>query len=234
LLRTFKHVVFRIVNKFCYFDSLHIIVLNREDLKPFDADKNQRLSTRIATREDLKIMQEQGSWHINRMKMKYFNQGDTCLLSYVDNNLAGYTWAHSNGCPELVAGLRVSVPDEYLYNFAGFTLPEYRGHGLQSFRHRELLNRHRWRNKKGLLGFVIHTNHSSRRGQSKSGYKRIGSIYLIGGKSRFYAHIGKSLRNMGIKRLNSNVANKNDTAVNLSRRMITVPTVEREFNELKS
>ena len=200
--KTLQHAVFRLVNRFFYFDCLHIIVLDRDNLKSLDPTKTHRLSTKIATLEDLKEMEKQGCWNIHQRKIGYFNQGDTCLLSYVDNKLAGYTWAHTNGCPEFVAGLKLSVPHEYLYNSAGFTLPDYRGYGLQSFRHHELLNHHRWRNRKGLLGFVVHTNHSSKRGQEKSGYKRIGNIYVIGRKSNFYALIGKNLRSMGIKRIN--------------------------------
>ncbi len=200
--KTLQHAVFRLVNRFFYFDCLHIIVLDRDNLKSLDPAKTHRLSTKIATLEDLKEMEKQGCWRIHQRKIEYFNQGDTCLLSYVDNKLAGYTWAHANGCPELVSGLRVRVPHEYLYNFAGFTLPDYRGYGLQSFRHHELLNHHRWRNRKGLLGFVIHTNYSSKRGQGKSGYKRVGNIWLIGRKSNFYALIGKNLRSMGMKRIN--------------------------------
>ena len=200
--KTLQHAVFRLVNRFFYFDCLHIIVLDRDNLKSLDPAKTHRLSTKIATLEDLKEMEKQGCWHIHQRKIEFFNQGDTCLLSYVDNKLAGYTWAHTNGCPEFVAGLRLSVPHEYLYNFAAFTLPDYRGYGLQSFRHHELLNHHRWRNRKGLLGFVIHTNRSSKRGQDKSGYKRIGNIYIIGRKSNFYALIGKNLRSMGIERIN--------------------------------
>ncbi len=200
--KTLQHAVFRLVNRFFNFDCLHIIVLNREDLKSLDPAKTHRLSTKIATLEDLKDMEKQGYWRIHQREIEYFNRGDTCLLSYVDNKLAGYTWVHTNGCPEFVAGLRLSVPHEYLYNFRGFTNPDYRGYGLQSFRHHELLNFHRWINKKGLLGFVVHTNHSSRRGQEKGGYKRIGNIYVIGSKSHFCALIGKNLRSMGIKRIN--------------------------------
>jgi hypothetical protein len=200
--KTLQHAVFRLVNRYFYFDCLHIIVLDRDNLKSLDPAKTHRLSTKIATLEDLKEMEKQGCWHIHQRKIEFFNQGDTCLLSYVDNKLAGYTWAHTNGCPELVPGLRLSVPHEYLYNFAAFTLPDYRGYGLQSFRHHELLNHHRWRNRKGLLGFVIHTNYSSKRGQGKSGYKRVGNIWLIGRKSNFYALIGKNLRSMGIERIN--------------------------------
>lgn len=199
--KTLKHVVYRLINRFCYFDCLHIIVLNRENLKPLDPTNAHRFSTRIATLQDLREMNKQGCWHIHRKKLEFFNQGDTCLLSYVDDQLAGYTWAHTNGCPELVPGLRLRVPREYLYNYAGFTHPDYRGYSLQSFRHHELLNHHLWRDRKGLLGFVIHTNYSSKRGQEKSGYKRKGNIWLIGSKSYFCALIGKNLRGIGIKRI---------------------------------
>jgi hypothetical protein len=201
VVKTLKHVMYRLVNRFLYFDCLNIIVLNRENLKPLDVANLGRLGTRFATLEDLREMQKQGCWDTNQKKIDLFNQGDACLLSYVDNKLAGYTWAHINGRPEIVPGLRISVPDEYLYNFAGFTLPDYRGYGLQSFRHHELLNHPRWKDKKGLLGFVIHTNYSSRRGQEKSGYQRLGNIWLIGAKSRFYALIDKNLQRMGIRRI---------------------------------
>jgi hypothetical protein len=98
------------------------------------------------------------------------------------------------------------VPREYLYNYAAFTLPEYRGFDLQSFRHHELLNHQQWKDKKGMLGFVRHTNYSSKKGQGKSGYTRIGDIWLVGKKSNFYALIDKNLRNMGIKRINASLS----------------------------
>jgi len=203
-VRMLRHAAFRLINRIIYFDCLHIIVLDRDDLKSSDPAKIRRLSAKIATLEDLKEMEEQGCWNVHQRKIDFFNQGDTCLLSYVENNLAGYTWAHLSECPEFVAGLRLRIPDEYLYNSSAFTHPDYRGYGLQSFRHHELLNFHQWRNKKGLLGFVVHTNYSSRRGQEKAGYKKIGNIYVIGSKSHFYAFIGKNLRDMGIKRVNKN------------------------------
>ena len=202
--KTLRHAAFRFINRYLYFDCLHIIVLDRDNLRSLDPAKTHRLSSKIATLEDLKEMEEHGCWHIHQKKFELFNQGDSCLLSYVDNKLAGYTWAHTLGCPELVPGLRLSVPYEYLYNFAGFTHPDYRGYGLQSFRHHELLNHHQWKDKKGLLGFVIHTNYGSKRGQEKSGYKRIGNIYVIGSKAHFCAFINRNLRKMGIKRIHKN------------------------------
>jgi len=200
-VKTLKHALFRFINRFVYLDCLHIIVLNRGDLRPLDPANGHRLSTRIATLKDLQEMERQGCWEIQQRKIGFFAQGDICLLSYVDDNPAGYTWAHTQGCPELVPGLRLSVPRDYIYNYAGFTLPEYRGYGLQSFRHHALLNHNKWSDRKGLLGFVIHTNYSSMRGQDKSGYIRIGDIWLLGTKANFCALVGKSLRNMGIRRI---------------------------------
>ncbi len=200
-VRMVQHAAFRLVNRVLRCDCLHIIVLDREHLPPPAADLGRRWSVRDATLEDLMEMQRQGGWEINRDKLACFHAGDTCLLSLVDGQRAGYTWAHTRGCPELLPHLRLRVPREYVYNFAAFTLPQYRGCGLQSFRHHALLNDPRWADKKGLLGFVLHTNYSSQRGQGKSGYRRIGDLWLLGTKSTFYVHIGRELRRLGIRRL---------------------------------
>lgn len=199
--KTLQHAAFRLINRFCHFDCLHIIALDRENLRPLDPAKAARLSAKVATLEHLKEMERQGCWGLPERTVDYFNRGDTCLLSYIDDKLAGYTWALESGCPTLVAGLTVSVPHEYLYNFCGFTHPDFRGYGLQSFRHHALLNDQRWMDRKGLLGFVVHTNRSSQRGQNKSGYRTLGKIHIIGKGRRLYAHLGKSLRSMGIKRI---------------------------------
>ncbi len=201
VVKTLENAVFRLVNRFFYFDCLHIIVLDRENLKPLDPTNTNRFSSKIATREDLEEMEKQGCWSM-RGRMKLFERGDTCLLSYVENKLSGYTWIFTNGCPSFVeCGLRLSVPDGYLYTTYSWTHPEYRGYGLQSFRHHEILNHPRWRDKKGLLGLRLHTNHSTKRGQGKSGFQGIGNIYIIGRKSNVHALIGKNLQSMGIKRV---------------------------------
>lgn len=200
-VKTLVHATFRFINRFFHFDCLHIILLSRENMKPLDPAKTRRLSSKIATLEDLKEMENQGCWRM-KGKMELFHRGDTCLLSYVDNKLAGYTWILTNGSPSfVVCGLRLSVPDGYLYNFEGWTHPQFRGHGLQSYRHHEILNHPQWRNITGLLGYRVHTNHSSKKGQDKSGFERIGNVYIIGRKSNVHAYVDKNLRSMGINRV---------------------------------
>ena len=138
---------------------------------------------------------------IGPSKVNSFLAGDTCLLSYVDGELAGYTWAHTRGCPELIPGFVISVPAQYAYNYAGFTSPEFRGLGLQAYRHRVLLEDRVCGDCHGLLGFVAHTNFASRRGQTKSGYRTVGSVWLVGTRRHFVALFSDGLRRMGIRRL---------------------------------
>lgn len=202
MAKTLPYAGFRLLNRFFHFGCLHIIALDRENLKPLDPAKAHRLSTKVATLEDIKEMEKQGCWHFPPKIFEYFDRGATCLLSYIDDELAGYTWVLGDERPAIIEDLRLIAPDGYLYNFAGFTLPEYRGYGLQSFRHHELLNHPRWRTRKGLIGYVIHTNRISKRGQDKSGYKRIGKAYVIGRPPNVYALIGKNLLSMGFKRIN--------------------------------
>ena len=191
----------RLINKIVFLERLNVIVLDRDRLRPLKPDPRVKLTSRLATLQDLEALHQDPLWEVDEDKLQYFHAGDSCLLSYADGQLAGYTWAHTLGHPELIPNLTISVPDSYLYNYAGLTLKEFRGVGLQPYRHHALLNHEKWQNKKGLLGYVKHMNFASRHGQEKSGYRTIGSIWMFGRPRSFRVYISKSLRNIGVKRL---------------------------------
>jgi len=195
------HALFRLLDSVMLFKRMDIIVLERDHLQPLDPALTARFSSRLATLTELEAMQADPRLGIHAGKLQSFRAGDSCLLSYVDGRLAGYTWAHTLGHPELIPGLEVSVPAQFLYNYAALTLPEYRGLGLQPYRHHQLLSNGLWQDKRGLLGFVLHTNFASRRGQAKSGFRKIGSIWLFGSRRHFAALFSGSLRRLGIRRL---------------------------------
>jgi hypothetical protein len=180
---------------------IHIIVLDRDQLKPLDPAMIARFSSRLATLSDLEAMQDDPRFDLRPSKLNRFREGDSCLLSYVDGKLAGYTWAHTLGRPQLIPGLTISVPDQFLYNYAAVTLPEFRGLGLQAYRHHQLLSSDLWQDKRYLLGYVLHTNFASRSGQAKSGYRIIGSVWLVGGRRHFVAVFSGAVRRLGIRRL---------------------------------
>lgn len=196
-----QYALHRLVNKVAFFECMHIIVLDREQLRPLDPALTAKLTSRFATLADLEELQKNPKLGIQADKLAYFNVGDCCLLSYADDKLAGYTWAHTLGRPELIPGLTISVPRRYVYNYAALTLPEFRGLGLQPYRHHQLLNSNLWHGKCGLLGYVFQTNFASRKGQTKSGYRKIGSIWLLGSRRCFFAWFSPALRRFGVRRL---------------------------------
>jgi hypothetical protein len=196
-----QYALYTLVNKAMFFECFHVIVLDRDRVRPLEPTPGHTLSYRLATLQDLESMRLEPRWDISDERMRFFKAGDCCVLSLVDGRLAGYTWVHADGRPELMTNLVIAVPTEYLYNYAGLTLPEFRGAGLQPYRHHVVLNHERWRDRKGLIGYVRYTNRASQKGQDKSGYRRIGSIWLLGSRRRFWTHFSRSLRDMGIKRL---------------------------------
>ena len=196
-----QYTLYTLLNKVCFFEIFHVIVLDRDKVRPLEPAANGRLSSRLATREDLAAMRKEPRWDVSDDRMRFFEAGDVCVLSYVDEQLAGYTWVHAQGRPELIQNLVISLPPEYLYNYAGLTLPEFRGAGLQPYRHHVVLNQDQWRDRKGLIGYVRYTNMASRKGQEKSGYRRIGSMWLLGSRRRFWVYFSRTLRDLGVGRV---------------------------------
>jgi len=201
--KAIQRSMYSVTNKHLQIRRVEVICLEREHLNARAPKNDTALSSRLATEEDLLAMREAGRWDISNELLEDFRSGNSCLLSYVDGNLAGYTWIHNDGRPQILPGLRIRVPEEYLYNYAGYTDPEFRGRKLQSFRHDAVLNLPQWRSKKGMFGYVECTNWSSKKGQSKSGYTKVGEVSLIGRGNRFLAHFSNELKSLGIRRLHA-------------------------------
>ena len=200
LPRAVERSVYLGVNRYVTARRLDVIHLTREHLAPSEPAAT-KIKSRLATEDDLQRMRSEGRWDVGEELLAAHRAGDRCLLSYIDGKLAGYTWVHAAGTPHLFEGLRLRIPDEYLYNYAGFTHPEFRGHGLQAYRHHEILRRPEWRDRKGLLGYVQCVNWSSRRGQTKSGYRPLGWLGLVGTRSRFAVFVSRELEQLGIRRI---------------------------------
>jgi hypothetical protein len=181
-----------------YIDFWNIIILPREAAFLPAGLSTNALSSRFASYDDLVRLRNQGAWNIDAEKLTLFDQGDRCLLSCVNNEIGGYTWAHTEGCPEVKPGLRLKIPPQYVYNYAGFTSPRFRGMKLQPYRHYMLLNQEEWQEKAGLLGYVKYINWSSRRGQQKSGYRSVGLMILFRFRKAYHVFFSKKLRRLGI------------------------------------
>lgn len=156
------------------------------------------VSTRLARAQDLQALEAQGDWGMDAAKWRCFEQGDWALLSEHQGELAGYTWIHERGCPEILPGLWLRLPPGWLYNFAAFTHPRFRGGGLQAARHGAVFQQVRWQDSVALLGWVHWSNHASQRGQARSGYQPLGHL-LRWGWGRWRWHwLSPALRGLGL------------------------------------
>lgn len=194
-------VVDWLVNRFLFVDAFVVVVLDREKVKRPRVVDMQPVTFRLARYEDLRALSRRPELDLGDDRLRAYLEGDSCLLQYVGDELAGYTWVHADGRPLLIPGLRLKTPDAYLYNYASLTLPRFRGRNHQALRHHELMQQARWRDRAGLLGYVRHTNWSSRAGLQKSGYRELGRIWMAGSGENLIAWIPPSLRKLGIARL---------------------------------
>lgn len=165
---------------FVRLEWVHVIVLDRARARPLPADASARCTWQLADEATLLALQAQEDWQIDAVKLAALRAGDQCLLSLVDGRPAGYTWVHSRGSPEILPGVWLRLPPGWLYNFAGYTHPRFRGGGLQSWRHAAVLQHPSWQGAPGLVGWVRATNHASRRGQGRTGYVPVGWIVRVG------------------------------------------------------
>lgn len=185
------------------YERLDVVVLARETIRPIKSSRPGVTSVRVAERADIEFMHQAGDWWLGEEKIGWLDLGYVCFLSEVDGQIAGYTWAHNLPTATLLDDLVITIPDRFVYNFDGFTHPDFRGYGLQSVRHQGVLDHPQWRGKRGLLGYVAGTNVSSKRGQGKSGYVGVGAIRCARMGGRMRTLFGRSLTAFGVARVPS-------------------------------
>ena len=215
----FQQGVEALVNALVPFERLHIIEGSRTRVEagaalppgggapaappmaPSAPVQEGQFATQLADDETLDALQREGGWGIDEVKRALLRAGDVCVLSLMDGRIAGYTWVHTQGCPELLPGLRLQLPLGALYNFAGFTHPDYRGAGLQARRHRALWAQPDWADRQVMFGYVKATNFASRQGQSRGGYRKVGTVLRLGPNGRWWTWLSPALHRRGLTRL---------------------------------
>jgi hypothetical protein len=138
------------------------------------AAKNHTL--RFATLEDLERLQADPTSNFSPWDVDAHREGCRCLLQLDGEKLVGHTWVSTAPLIELRWGLHFNMPDDMVYNYHGYTAPQYRGTAFQALRHLKLLELMKSQGKRRLLGYVDDLNYRSLRGVEKSGYRRVGTL----------------------------------------------------------
>ncbi len=180
-------------------EILYIIMNDRRNIRKPKLKFNEKMLFKIATRQDLLTLKDQGEYQIDEEKLDLFDRGELCLLNYSNDEVAGYTHAHVSGRPILKPHLELEIPDNMIYNFAGFTLPKFRGRNHHGMRHYELMQLPQCLNKRYMIGYVEFDNFAALRGDRKSGYAKIGYILVLGIARWKFIYLSKDLRKHEIR-----------------------------------
>ena len=142
---------------------------------------------RFLTVEELQFYAKAGGYNLCKDDLVSNESENRCLGQFASEKLVGYSWLSFSGMVDLGWGLHFNLPDDMAYNYNGYTLPAYRGGGLQGLRHLAILKHAQLAGKTRLFAYVDHLNYRSLHGVRKSGYRPIGAISGLkrDGKLRF-------------------------------------------------
>lgn len=143
------------------------------------------VSVRVMSRNELREFEVCPEMQLPRLFMdEAYAAGDVCIGGFVDGEFCGYSWYSEKDSPSSV-GLTTSFLGDYVYTYKNFTLPQFRGLGMQVAIKEFALNFYKSKGKKGIVLAVESQNFASRRSTVDAGGRVVGYwMYLL--KNKFY------------------------------------------------
>lgn len=168
------------------FYRIHLFELKDPKPLPSALEAAREHVFRFAAVEEIEALLRSGQTTLMAADVPAARRGDRCLLQLAGETLVGYSWIAGSPLVHLAKGLHFNLPDDAVFDYRGYTAPEYRGAGFQALRHLKLLEHIRCEGKTRLFGHVEHLNFSSLKGVRKSGYAEVGDITIVkrGGRVR--------------------------------------------------
>jgi RimJ/RimL family protein N-acetyltransferase len=153
-----------------------LVGLAEADLDAAASDARSVARCHRATREEVARLVTEG--HQEPEALAIFDQGDACLVQLLDGRFAGLVWVSARPAVELLPGVSLHIPEDAVYSCRTWTHPAFRGEGLQSVRHRAILDFAREAGRHRFFAYVKSTNFESLKGVRKSGCKPIGKVQV--------------------------------------------------------
>ncbi len=168
---------------------LELVALTDPRPLPSAVEAAREHAFRFATEADLLHYGADARANIVASDLEGLRRGDRCLLQLDGERLVGYAWIAGSPLVHVEDGFHINLPDDTVYNFKSYTASEYRGAGFQALRHLQLLQRLEPEGKRRLFGYVNHLNLDSRRGVRKSGYRRVGVLWIVRKRGKVRARL---------------------------------------------
>jgi hypothetical protein len=127
-----------------------------------------------------------------------FDRGDECFALYDGDRLASSIWFATRPTP-VADDFLVHFDAGWVYNYKGFTHPDYRGKRLYSIGLTQALRSYAARGSRGVLSYVRSTNFPSRRARAHTGQRVFGKIYVVRVRGRALAWSSPGCRAYGFR-----------------------------------
>lgn len=183
---TFNEIVIKAINFIFFFKIYRCMILTMKTI-----DKNYLYNNIeynyhfIEINKLLNYSKKELDMTYNFIK-KAIEKNDYCYGIFKDDELISYGW-YSNKTTEITDDLQIQFKSNYIYQYKGFTISEFRGKRLHAIGMAKALQSLSDSGVDGLLAIVESTNYNSRKSVYRMGYRDFGKIivFKIGKQYRF-------------------------------------------------
>jgi ribosomal protein S18 acetylase RimI-like enzyme len=113
-------------------------------------------------------------------------RGDRCYASFDGDRLTSYAWYTTRpaALTEIDGNLVLHFDPSYAYMYNAYTLPRYRGRGLNAFGMAAAVDALTEEGRRGVLAYVDSTNFAAASSCARVGYKAFGRVvvFKVGGR----------------------------------------------------
>jgi Acetyltransferase (GNAT) family len=178
--------------------DLRIIkVIKREVVNPDFLESDEAFQWQFLDESQMFELARHPDYHLTESFVQTaLEKGDECYACFDGDELACFGW-YSNK-PTDDEGLTFHFSPDYIYGYAAFTHPKYRGRRLHTIRICRALREYLDRGFKGVVSAVYSHNFRSLRAAARSGCQDIGYIFVLKIGGHAWIHVSRGCRQYGI------------------------------------
>lgn len=188
---TLYHAAYRAANRVAHLAVWDALAITLERVDPSFLADPQRASGRMVDPESLRpYVARPDSMLTDAFLDEAGAKGDRCYAFFHGNVLASYGWYTSRPTRvhEISDDLVLHFDPAWVYMYAGYTHPDYRGRRLHAVGMSAALEALTREGKKGLVSYVDASNDASLRSCARMGYETFGRVMILEVAKQYVCH----------------------------------------------
>ena len=180
---TLKRSAYRMVRRLFKFTIVNVFLLDIDPLRQRPLESS-RFGFRFLSADEIRKLADDPANDLDAALAGRLELGhEFCFAAFDGGQLANYSWyAQHHIEPEHSLGAGLTMPDDTMYVYKGFTLPAYRGQRLNGATIQRAAQIFAGMGIERFVGVVEYANWASVRSCERLGFRRIGSFACLGHK----------------------------------------------------